>query len=58
MTSMKSSTALARALARNQESLPRERLIADYRRVYFPAQRLHDALDAPAHFAGLTLANG
>ena len=46
-------TALTRALARNQEGLSRERLISDYRRIYFPAQRLHLERDFPVEFAGI-----
>jgi uridine kinase len=44
-------TALERALARNQERLPRERLLADYRRIYFPAQEFHLRRDNPRNFA-------
>ncbi|HXE89832.1 MAG TPA: hypothetical protein VNK82_02610 [Terriglobales bacterium] len=40
-------TALARALARNQEGLPPEEIARDYRRIYFPAQRVHFAEDDP-----------
>ena len=40
-------TALERAIARNQEGLPEEEIIRDYRGIYFPAQRLHLANDDP-----------
>lgn len=50
-------TALTRALERNQEGLPRERLIADYGRIYFPAQRLHLERDFPVDFAGILHSN-
>ncbi|HSA91657.1 MAG TPA: hypothetical protein VLE48_01485 [Terriglobales bacterium] len=40
-------TALARAMARNQEGLPPEEIVRDYRRIYFPAQRVHLAQDDP-----------
>lgn len=47
-------TALERALRRNQERLSPERLIADYRRIYFPAQRVHAVCDEPRwHADGL-----
>jgi uridine kinase len=51
-------TALARALARNQEGISREALEADYRRIYFPAQRLHMAADRPSELADLIYRNG
>lgn len=44
-------TALARALARNQEGLSQERLRQDYARIYFAAQRAHLARDTPAAHA-------
>src|SRR5262249_55629380 len=50
-------TALERALARNQEGLTRERLLSAYRQIYFPAQRLHLALDWPRFFADTLLSN-
>ena len=50
-------TALARALARNQEGLPAARLRADYARIYFPAQRVHEALDRPRAAADVVVAN-
>jgi uridine kinase len=46
-------TALERALARNQEGLPADRLIDDYRRIYFPAQETHLSRDFPIDFAGI-----
>jgi uridine kinase len=50
-------TALARALARNQERLSREHLLADYRRIYFPAQELHLRRDNPRDFADIVYLN-
>lgn len=50
--------ALARALRRNQEGKPAAKLQADYERIYFPAQRIHIALDRPAARADLILENG
>jgi uridine kinase len=50
-------TALRRALRRNQEGLPEEQLIADYGRIYFPAQRIHLARDWPKSFVDGILAN-
>ena len=50
-------TALERALLRNQEGLSRERLIEDYRRIYFPAQKLHFERDFPVDFAGILHSN-
>ncbi len=43
--------ALERALARNQEGLPRERLTSDYMRIYISAQDVHLARDDPREFA-------
>ncbi|HEX4823889.1 MAG TPA: hypothetical protein VFV19_06225 [Candidatus Polarisedimenticolaceae bacterium] len=43
--------ALERAIVRNQEGLPEDRLVADYERVYFPAQRLHLGADRPREHA-------
>jgi uridine kinase len=40
-------TALARALRRNQEGLPPERLRQDYHNIYFAAQRAHFKRDLP-----------
>lgn len=50
-------TALERALARNQEGLPRERLLADYRRIYFPAQEVYLRRDNPRDFADIVYLN-
>jgi uridine kinase len=50
-------TALARALARNQEQLPRLDLERDYREVYFAAQRLHFDCDHPRRAADFIVAN-
>ena len=47
--------ALMRALARNQEGLPPERLLADYRRIYFPAQEIHLRRDRPRDFADVVV---
>jgi len=51
------STALERALRRNQEGLTPEQLEHDYQTIYFPAQQLHLARDAPRERAGLVLLN-
>jgi uridine kinase len=40
-------TALERALRRAQEGLPPAQTIEAYRRIYFPAQGLHESLDQP-----------
>jgi uridine kinase len=50
-------TALARALARNQEGLPPAEIEREYAEIYFPAQRLHAALDAPRDAAHVILPN-
>jgi uridine kinase len=50
-------TALERAIVRNQEGLPEERLVADYERIYFPAQRLHLDADRPREFADFHFPN-
>jgi uridine kinase len=50
-------TALARALARNQEGQSEARLRDDYARIYFAAQRHHIALDAPAAHADGVIPN-
>jgi uridine kinase len=50
-------TALDRAVSRNQEGQPLERLVADYQRIYFPAQRFHLATDWPRFFADVLLAS-
>lgn len=50
-------TALARALARNQEGLPPHAIVGDYRRIYHAAQRLHLERDAPRAHADILIAN-
>ena len=50
-------TALERALARDQEGLPREVLIRDYESIYFPAERIHLSEDNPRAFATAILSN-
>jgi uridine kinase len=50
-------TALERAVVRSQEGLGREETIRAYETIYFPAQRLHFAIDQPANVADLLLAN-
>ena len=50
-------TALDRALRRNQEGLPPEQILADYRRVYFPAQCLHVLEDDPVSSADAVFVN-
>jgi uridine kinase len=50
-------TALERALARGQEGLPAEEAIAAYRTIYFPAQEIHLAEDAPRAAASVLLVN-
>jgi uridine kinase len=39
--------ALRRAVLRNQEGLSEEQIIEDYKRIYFPAQRIHLEWDNP-----------
>lgn len=50
-------TALARALARRQESLSDEETRRAYRTIYFPAQRLHFERDDPRAAADTILEN-
>jgi uridine kinase len=50
-------TALARALARGQEGLPPAETIADFERIYFPAQRLHIERDDPKARADILFPN-
>jgi uridine kinase len=50
-------TALRRALERNVERMPAERLRADYERIYHAAQRHHYAVDAPEQRADHTIVN-
>jgi uridine kinase len=49
--------ALRRALARNAERLPPDRLRSDYLRIYRAAQRYHLAVDAPHSRADFTIPN-
>jgi len=49
--------ALERALVRRQEGLGPVETIRAYRTIYFPAQRLHMALDAPREGADAVLPN-
>lgn len=49
--------ALARARRRNQEGLPEVELVREYQEIYFPAQRLHLALDQPAAWANRVVNN-
>lgn len=50
-------SALRRALSRNVERLPPDRLRADYLTIYHAAQRHHIAVDAPRARADFTIAN-
>lgn len=50
-------TALARAISRAQEGLPPANTIAAYETIYFPAQRIHLALDQPREKADLIFEN-
>jgi uridine kinase len=50
-------TALERALRRGQEGLSAEETIRDYERIYFAAQRIHFAKDAPRQTADLIIDN-
>lgn len=50
-------TALARAVARNQEGLPADALVRDYATIYFPAQKLHMSRDDPRGHADLVLSS-
>lgn len=50
-------TALARAIRRSQEGLAATDTIRDYERIYFPAQRVHFAIDAPRENADRILDN-
>jgi uridine kinase len=51
-------TALQCAIVRNQEGLDAGQLIADYERIYFAAQRIHLAADAPSIHADLVISTG
>lgn len=50
-------TALERALGRNQEGLPAQEIVREYETIYFPAERLHFALDQPRESADLIVVN-
>lgn len=50
-------TALERAIARGQEGLGADATIAAYRTIYFPAQEIHFARDAPRAAASARLVN-
>ena len=50
-------TALARAIQRCQEGLPPSETIRSFETIYFPAQRIHFARDAPQSAADLILDN-
>jgi uridine kinase len=50
-------TALERALGRQQEGLPPEETVRAYETIYFPAQRLHFALDDPRSSADVVVTN-
>jgi len=50
-------TALARAVARSQEGLDRQQTVGAYENIYFPAQRLHFAIDRPKSFADIMFYN-
>ncbi len=50
-------TALARAVAREQEGLPADDTVRAYERIYFPAQRVHFERDDPRDSADLVLPN-
>lgn len=49
--------ALERAISRSQEGLSAEETIKAYESIYFPAQRIHFDIDAPAQAADLILEN-
>jgi uridine kinase len=50
-------TALERAVRRGQEGLPPEETVRAFRSIYFPAQRIHLAKDAPRAAANHILIN-
>lgn len=50
-------TALIRALRRGQEGLPLDETIRAYQTIYFPAQYIHFALDAPQASADAIVSN-
>ena len=51
------STALARALRRNQEGLSAAATIKAYETIYFPAQKIHLAIDQPRNSVDFILKN-
>jgi uridine kinase len=50
-------TALTRALARSQEGLSPQEIVNAYRKIYFPAQKLHFNIDHPRDAAEIILNN-
>jgi uridine kinase len=50
-------TALERALTRGQEGLPPDETIRAYETIYFPAERIHFALDDPKGSADAVIVN-
>jgi uridine kinase len=50
-------TALKRAIARGQEGLPPDGTIEAYRKIYFPAQKIHFARDNPMTAASMIILN-
>lgn len=50
-------TALDRALKRNQEGLPKERIRSDYHTIYFAAQKIHLEADDPRSRCDFILLN-
>lgn len=50
-------TALERATQRNQEDISPEQIIEDYQRIYFPAQKVHLAIDNPKSIADVIYIN-
>jgi uridine kinase len=50
-------TALERSVARAQEGLPPDETVRAYRTIYFPAQEIHFAQDAPRDSADLIVPN-
>ncbi len=50
-------TGLQRAISRNSEKLPREKLIDDYQTFYYAAQRLHFEWDDPRQAADIIFHN-
>jgi uridine kinase len=50
-------TALRRAVTRSQEGLDPKETERAYRRIYFPAQRLHFAIDRPGESANIVYEN-